>query len=434
MVGFVKAAKALIVRPMPLAAGRPEAPSTVLARVAVALLKPLERWAPWLIEGTTASDFVRDKSQGEQLFLVCTLLSILLFAVVLPLCDALLDGREEDRPSGLRNECAAKLKRYKSGVDVADVNARDVTGQTFSLSGGCSAMTRQNRIVVRSILRRSFLETIDEGSDEECHDTEEEEEDDCSCDSSVLSTETPTSSPPATPEQERPMKASPNIDEFRMKLAQRHGDSSGQEKNHPHRSTVTFLEKIDEECHETEEEEEDDSSDSSVLSTETPTPSPQNEFETEEDKENDSSDTSVQSAESPTPSPRNQYETEEDKENDSSDSSVQSAETPPLQKARPPRLHRSPLPNLSRKAQTKSRRQVRLRSPLSNLPLVIRRRNPTPVTPEQERPMMASSDIDELRMKLAQHQGESSSHEENDPHHIEIICHASEVEMLLNRR
>lgn len=203
MVDFIKRAL-LINRPMPWAADRQEtlveAPRTVLVRIAAAMLKPIERWAPRLIE-TTASDYVRDKSPCELLFLVCVLLSVLLVAVVLPLCDALLGERERDQPSGLRSDCDSRLETCKAGADVVEVNAQDAARQTLSISCGCSTSTRDRRRP-RSILRSTvtFLEKIDEESDEECDEAGEETEDDSS-DSSVQSTETPTSSPPATPGQ-----------------------------------------------------------------------------------------------------------------------------------------------------------------------------------------------------------------------------------------
>ena len=202
MVDFVKAVRALINRPMPWAADRPEtvveAP-TVLARISTAILKPLERWAPRLIE-TTASDYVRDKSECELLFLVCVSLSVFLVAVVLPLCDALLDESEEDQPRRLKTRKNAMLKTREAGADVAKINAQVAT---LSFSGGCSALTRDRRRP-GSILRSTvtFLERIDEESDEDYYETGEEDEDDSS-DSSVQSIETPTSSPPATPEKAR---------------------------------------------------------------------------------------------------------------------------------------------------------------------------------------------------------------------------------------
>ena len=228
MVDLIKAVRAgvrvLVHHPMPWG-DRPEtvaeAPRPMLARIVVTLLEPLERWTPEPIK-TMASDFVRDKSHSELLFLACALLSVFLFAIVLPLCDAILDEREEDQLSRLRNECDSRLKLYKSGVGVVEVNAQDVARQT--LSSGCSSSTRSLMRRSSSTLRGTitFLEKIDE-SDEEYYEEEEEEEDESS-DSSVQSNETPTSSPPTTPDQERPMLTSSDIDELRMKLSKHQGD------------------------------------------------------------------------------------------------------------------------------------------------------------------------------------------------------------------
>jgi len=226
MVDLIKVVRVLVNQPMPWGDRQEtiaDAPRPMLARIAVTLLEPLGRWTPQPIK-TMASDFVRDKSQSELVFLACALLSVFLFAVVLPLCDALLDEREEDQLSRLRDECDSRLKMYKSGVGVVEVKAQDVARQT--LSGRCSSSTRSQMRRSSSTLRGTvtFLEKIEE-SDEEYREVEEEDEDESS-DSSVQSTETPTSSPPTTPDQERPTMTSSDIDELRMKLSQHQGDES----------------------------------------------------------------------------------------------------------------------------------------------------------------------------------------------------------------
>lgn len=162
-------------------------------------------------------EFCRDKSANELLFLLCVLAVVLFFAVLLPLYDTLFDDSDDHQEDlwKLRSTCNSKLKVYRRGVGVVEVNAQDVAKRSIICNRSCcSSSPPSSRRCSRSTSRRSsisLLESIKESEEE--HNGSDDESD-----ASEDSIGTLTSTPPLTPDQPPRVLSPSDMDELKMKL------------------------------------------------------------------------------------------------------------------------------------------------------------------------------------------------------------------------
>ncbi|KAL9190073.1 hypothetical protein ACHAXT_007284 [Thalassiosira profunda] len=114
-------------------------------------------------------EFLRGKSQAEILFLVAILLSVALFTVILPLCEALF-GYDGDESTEDESEKEVKLRIYQPGVGVVEVDAGSLP-ETYLKRLSSGGSTNSSRSC-------GSLDTIEESEEEYLNEEEDEEEDD----------------------------------------------------------------------------------------------------------------------------------------------------------------------------------------------------------------------------------------------------------------
>lgn len=139
---------------------------------------------------STISEFAKDKSQSELVFLLSIVLAVLLFVVILPLCETLF-GDDDDydvRNNEGKEQCyeGGSMRMYKPGVGIVTMDVEDIAEMTFlrASSGGSGSSSRS----VGSHGSWS-METIEESEEEEDVIMEDELIDDSSDDVEELHAE-----------------------------------------------------------------------------------------------------------------------------------------------------------------------------------------------------------------------------------------------------
>jgi hypothetical protein len=131
-------------------------------------------------------DFANDKSQSELIFLLSVALAISLFAVILPLYEALFGSCafEDDDGTMLENKqeetdsssSSSGMRMYKPGVGVVEMSVEEIAELTMirngSIKGGNNDCDSSCRGSICS-LGSCSLETIEESEEE--YDSEDEE-------------------------------------------------------------------------------------------------------------------------------------------------------------------------------------------------------------------------------------------------------------------
>ena len=134
-------------------------------------------------------EFLRDKSSAEVLFLLAILLSVALFTVILPLCEALF-GYDGDESTEDESEKEVKVRMYQPGVGVVEVDAGSLP-ETYLKRLSSGGSTNSSRSC-------GSLDTIEESEEEYLNEEEDEEEDD-SIEASSLEAESSSDPLPTYP-------------------------------------------------------------------------------------------------------------------------------------------------------------------------------------------------------------------------------------------
>lgn len=132
--------------------------------------------------------YTSDKSQSELLFLTALGLAIILFAVILPVYEALFGGGYDDDNTTAKYVCSAdpspgeeiqppSLKMYKPGVGVVEMKFDSPSLLRMSSDGSGSSSSCSDRSLTGSICsEHCSLETIEESEEEYLQDGDEDED------------------------------------------------------------------------------------------------------------------------------------------------------------------------------------------------------------------------------------------------------------------
>ncbi|KAL9178856.1 hypothetical protein ACHAXT_003987 [Thalassiosira profunda] len=147
---------------------RPKAPPSPPPSSLAAALAALRDHTPKVLR-VAFEEFLRDKSPAEILFLVAILLSVALFVVIVPACEALF-GYDDDQCVEADSEKEVKLRVYQPGVGVVEVDAGSLP-ETYLKRLSSGGSTNSSRSC-------GSLDTIEESEEEYLDNEEEEEEED----------------------------------------------------------------------------------------------------------------------------------------------------------------------------------------------------------------------------------------------------------------